>query len=423
MLFPDRLPKSCRLMEGTKMSDQFRGSGPGPDVCVVGGAGHVGLPFALAFAARGLTVAIYDINQAALDVLAQGRVPFMEKGASELLQRVLPAGRLQLSASPEIVADAKTIVITIGTPVDEFLNPEFKPIRQSFEDLLPYLRDDQLLVLRSTFYPGTTAWLARWLKSRGKSPAISFCPERVVQGKAIEEIESLPQIISGITPEAEQAAADFFGLIGVEIVRLSPMEAEFAKLFSNAYRYISFAIANQFYMITSSAGVDYQRVLQAVKHHYPRLDGLAGAGFAAGPCLFKDTMQLNAFAKNEFHLGQAAMNVNEGLVNYLVERLGEKYELERMTVGLLGMAFKPDNDDIRASLSYKMKKALLLKAGQVLTHDPYVTLDPELIALEEIVERSDVLVLCVPHSQYRDLETRGTPVVDIWGVLGRGTLV
>jgi UDP-N-acetyl-D-mannosaminuronic acid dehydrogenase len=393
------------------------------DVCVVGGAGHVGLAFALVFAEKGLNVAIYDISQSSLDTIRRGRVPFMESGAEDLLTRVLARGNLTLTSLPDVAARSRTVVITIGTPVDEFLNPEFKGIRRAFEDLLPHLQDEQLIVLRSTFYPGTTDWLARWLKSMGKTPLISFCPERVVQGRAIEEILDLPQIVSGTSPEAEKAAAAFFRTIGVEIVMLSPMEAEFAKLFCNAYRYITFAIANQFYMITTSAGVDYSRVLEGVKYRYPRLDGLMTAGFAAGPCLFKDTMQLNAFAKNEFFLGQAAMNVNEGLIPYICERLGTKYDLENMTVGLLGMAFKPNNDDIRASLSYKMKKVLQLRAGQVLTTDPFVTLDPELQPLEEVIRRSDILVLCVPHRQYEKLDTAGKPVIDVWGYLGNGTLI
>jgi UDP-N-acetyl-D-mannosaminuronic acid dehydrogenase len=393
------------------------------DLCVVGGAGHVGLPFALVFADKGLNVAIYDISQMALDSIGKGFVPFMENGAEDILKRTLANGNLTLSNSPDVIALSKTVVITIGTPVDEFLNPEFKGLRSSFENLLPYINNEQLIILRSTVYPGTTDWLARWLESINKTPLISFCPERVVQGKAIEEIMNLPQIVSGTTTQAEQAASEFFKMINVEIVSLSPMEAEFSKLFSNAYRYITFAIANQFYMITTSAGVDYERVLNGVKFNYPRLDGLVGAGFAAGPCLFKDTMQLNAFAKNEFFLGQAAMNVNEGLILYIAERLALKYELKNTTIGLLGMAFKSNNDDIRASLSYKMKKVIQFKSKNVLTTDPYVTVDQELKPLDEVIANSDVLILCVPHKQYKNLDTQGKPVIDIWGFLGNGTLI
>jgi UDP-N-acetyl-D-mannosaminuronic acid dehydrogenase len=393
------------------------------DLCVIGGAGHIGLPFALVFAHNNLTVAVYDINQSALEMIQQGTVPFMEEGADILLAEALAEKKITLSSNPSIVAESKNIVITVGTPVDEFMNPEFRGIQNTFLQLLPHLCNDQLLILRSTVYPGTTNWLEGFLKSMDRTPLISFCPERVVQGKAVEEIIKLPQIVSGTTIEAEEAAARFFNIIGVEIVRLSPMEAEFAKLFSNAYRYIHFAIANQFYMICNSSGVDYERVMKASKQHYPRLEGLAGAGFAAGPCLFKDTMQLNSFAKNEFFLGQAAVNVNEGLVLYIIDRIETKLDIKNTTVGLLGMAFKSNNDDIRSSLSYKMKKMLQFKARNVLTTDPYVTTDPEIKTLQDVIDQSDILILCVPHKQYNQLDTKGKKVIDIWGYLGSGTLI
>ena len=393
------------------------------DLCVIGGAGHIGLPFALVFAHKGLNVAVYDINQSALDVIGQGKVPFMEEGADVLLADALSVKNLTLSSDPRIIAASRNIVITIGTPVDEFLDPEFKGIQNAFLKILPYINNEQLLILRSTVYPGTTEWLAGFLKAKDRTPLISFCPERVVQGKAIAEILDLPQIVSGTTPGAEEAATKFFNFIGVEIVRLSPLEAEFAKLFSNAYRYILFAIANQFFMICNSSGVDYERVMKSVKHKYPRLEGLTSAGFAAGPCLYKDTMLLNSYAKNEFFLGQAAMNVNEGLVLYIVDCIEEKMDIKHTTVGLLGMAFKSNNDDIRSSLSYKMKKLLRFKARNVLTTDPYVPNDPDLLPLEAVIDQSDILVLCVPHGQYINLDTKGKNVIDIWGFLGSGTLI
>jgi len=405
------------LRMGRRM-DSFR-----HDLCVVGGAGHIGLPLALVFASKGLDVAIYDVNEVALESIGRGAVPFMEDGAEQLLSRALSHGNLTLSSHADVVSHSSTVVVTVGTAVDEFMNPVFRDISSCFENLLPYLCDGQLIILRSTVYPGTTDWLYRWIRSKGREVLVSFCPERVVQGRAIAEVRSLPQIVSGMTPEAEEAADQFFRLIDVETVKLNPLEAEFAKLFSNAYRYISFAVANQFYMITTSAGVDYERVMKGVKYHYPRLAGLSSAGFAAGPCLFKDTMQLNAFAKNQFFLGQAAMNVNEGLVLFIVERLGLKYELQTMAIGLLGMAFKADNDDMRASLSYKLKKVLRFRARAVLTTDPYVNGDPDLQPLEEVLRNSDLLILCAPHRQYHKLDTGTTPLVDVWGFLGKGTLV
>jgi UDP-N-acetyl-D-mannosaminuronic acid dehydrogenase len=385
------------------------------DICIVGGAGHVGLPLALVLASKGHRVRIHDVNKDAIARIREGVMPFAEADAEPLLKRVLSENRLSFSSSADCIAGVPTLIVTIGTPIDEFLNPETRIIKRWADESIPFLAAGQLLILRSTVYPGLTHWLDQYLAKAGKDVLVAYCPERIVQGFAVRELQTLPQIISGTTPEAEEAAAKVFSSIAPEVVRLAPMEAEFAKLFANSYRYIQFAIANQFYRIAHSAGIDYNRVLDGLQANYPRAKGIPRAGFTAGPCLVKDTMQLAAFSQNQFSLGYAAMLVNEGLVLDLVEDLKRRHSLSEMVVGLLGMAFKADCDDTRASLSYKLKKLLKLGTAEVLTTDPYVTTDPELLPVETVVSRSDLLILCTPHAVYRDLDTQGKPAIDIWG--------
>ncbi len=390
------------------------------DVCVVGGAGHVGLPLALVFANHGKRSLIYDLNTAVMERVQGGEVPFMEDGGEEHLQSALESGNLFFTNDAAMVGRASVLIITIGTPVDEFLNPVYEAMSKCIDAFVPYLSDEQLIVLRSTVPPGVTDWLHRYLKEKGVSAKLAFCPERVVQGKAIAEIQSLPQIVSGATPEAEDAAAEIFADLGAKIVRMKPMEAEFAKLFCNAYRYINFAITNQFYMMVESAGMDYDRVLSGMKQDYDRMAGLPSAGLAAGPCLFKDTLQLCSFYENQFSLGFDAMMVNEGLPLFMVRNIEKEHNLLESTVGLLGMAFKPNSDDTRSSLSYKLKKILHPRAKRVICTDPHVTTDNSLLPLEETVEQSDILILCVPHAAYRGLELQGKPVVDIWNFFPKG---
>src|SRR5262249_23268728 len=162
-----------------------------------------------------------------------------------------------------------------------------------------------------------------------------------------------------------------FGLVAPSIVELSTDEAELGKLFCNAWRYITFAVANQFYSLCADHGVDYSRVLAGISKDYPRMRGLPGAGLAAGPCLFKDAMQLAAYYQNNFSLGQAAMLVNEGFPRVLVRQM-HALELSSKTVGILGMTFKADNDDTRESLAFKLKKLLELECKEVICTDPYV---------------------------------------------------
>lgn len=393
------------------------------DITIVGGAGHVGIPLVLAFAEAGLTVNINDLNKDTLATLREGKLPFIEYGAEPLLKRALANKKLVFSSSPNAISKRGPVIITIGTPVDEFLNPVHGDVQCCIDDLLPHVSDDQLLVLRSTVYPGTTDWLADYLKRLGRKNRIAFCPERVVQGYGIKELGSMPQIVSGTTPEAEEEAAALFSKITPELVTCKPLEAEFAKLFSNAYRYIEFAATNQFYMLAKQAGADYQAIMKAMKTNYPRLKSLPGPGFSAGPCLFKDTMQLAAYARNQFGLGHAAMQVNEGLVLQLVDDMRRSFDLANMTVGLLGMAFKADIDDTRASLSYKVKRALKVCAREVLTTDPFVATDPALLPLEQVVDRSDIMILCTPHSAYAQANFKNKPVVDVWGFLKHGNVV
>ncbi len=394
-----------------------------PDIAIVGGAGHVGLPLALVFASKGRRVLAYDINKEALRKIGRGHMPFMERGAAPLLKKALAKKTLLLSSNPKDLKGVPSLIVTTGTPVDEFLNPQVADMLAVFESLSPVLSEGQLIVLRSTVYPGTTEWLARTLARGGKRPALAYCPERIVEGHAIDELQKLPQIVSGVTPDAEAKAAALFSIIAPEVVRTKPAEAEFAKLFSNAYRYIQFAISNQLYMVANSAGLDYYRILHAMKHHYDRMADLPKAGFAAGPCLFKDTMQLSAFYRHQFSLGQTAMLVNEGLPLYLISQISRRHDLSGMTVGILGMAFKADSDDPRSSLSYKLKKELRFRARAVLTTDPHVQDDPDLKPLDEVIRQSDLLFLSAPHAEYRGLDLKGKPVVDIWNFFGKGALV
>jgi UDP-N-acetyl-D-mannosaminuronic acid dehydrogenase len=267
-----------------------------------------------------------------------------------------------------------------------------------------------------------TALAEKRMTQLGKALDVAFCPERIAEGRALDELSSLPQIVSGRNPRAVERAASLFRTLTPEIVELLPEEAELAKLFTNTWRYIKFATANQLFMIANDFGLDFERIRHAVTYRYPRAADMPGPGFAAGPCLFKDTMQIAAFNENRFTLGHASVMVNEGLPLYVVRRLEQRYDLSTLTVGILGMAFKGGSDDTRSSLSYKLKRLLSIKANSVLCTDPYVTGDPELIPLDEVLARSGLLVVATPHPEYLGL-TVDVPAVDLFNVLGRGVMV
>jgi UDP-N-acetyl-D-mannosaminuronic acid dehydrogenase len=388
-------------------------------IAILGGCGHVGLPLAVTFASRGCDVTIIDINSTAVAETNAGRVGFMERGAEELLRRHI-GKNLRATTDASAAANCDAVVCVVGTPIDEHLNPQVGKLLLVADSLKPYLRSGQLFVLRSTVYPGATMRLATWFEEHVPGVDVAFCPERVAQGYAVHEIESLPQIVSGATTRAAERAGALFGLVAPKIIYTSPIEAELGKLFCNAWRYITFAAANQFYALCAANGIDYAKVHAAITEDYPRMRSLPTAGFAAGPCLFKDTMQLAAFYNNDFSVGQSAMLVNEGFPRVLMGQL-RKLGLGDKTVGLLGLAFKGENDDTRESLAFKMKKLLELEARRVFCTDEYVKghgIEP----LERVLVESDVLVVCAPHQRYKTL-TPKQPTLDPWNFLGRGGLL
>ena len=392
------------------------------DVVVVGGCGHVGLPLAIILASKKLKVIAFDTNTQAVATVNSGKMPFDEPGALEVLTEALRAKLFSASSDKTLVSTAEHVIVVIGTPVDEHLNPDPEVVPNVVAQLLDVLTDGQHLVLRSTVYPGVTKLVEKVIVLSGKKIDVSFCPERIAEGKAVEELVALPQIVSARTGRAVDRAKDLFSNLTSNIIVVSPEEAELAKLFTNTWRYIKFAAANQLYTIANDFGVDFERVRHAIITDYPRAADMPGAGFAAGPCLFKDTMQLAAFNNNNFTLGHSSMMINEGLPLYLVSRIEKKHDLEKMTVGVLGMAFKAESDDIRSSLSYKLKRILKFKAQRVVCADALVSNDDSLITEAELIDCSDLIVIGAPHKRYASMMI-AKPIIDIWNIRNQGVLI
>lgn len=391
-------------------------------VVIVGGGGHVGLPLALVLADSGFRAVSLDISKDVVDLINQGKMPFAEEGAQALLTRTLGNNSFYASTDHKEIASAEIVIVVIGTPVDEHLNPDPNSVVHAMSSCIPHMNSSQLVILRSTVFPGVTERVKNLLAKSDLKPDVTFCPERILEGHALRELHELPQIIGASDEKAASRASAIFETLGVSTIRVTPEEAELAKLFTNVWRYIKFAAANQFWLMSNEAGLDFSKIRDAVTFDYPRASDLPNAGFSAGPCLFKDTMQLAAFSNNTFGLGHSAMMVNEGLPLYVVKKIEEKYNLKDLTVGILGAAFKGESDDIRSSLSYKLKKILEFKSKSVIMSDPYVTVDMNLLPLDQTLNVSDILIIGAPHKIYKDLITT-KPIIDIWNLLGNGNLI
>lgn len=391
-------------------------------VVIVGGGGHVGLPLALVLANNGFQSVALDVSKDVVKIINSGSMPFAEEGAQQLLTRTLKDKSFYASADHKEISTAEIVIVVIGTPVDEHLNPDPNSVVHAVTACIPYMNSNQLIILRSTVFPGVTERVKNLLAENNLHPDITFCPERILEGQAIKELHELPQIIGANHEKAAVRASAVFETLGVKTIRVTPEEAELAKLFTNVWRYIKFAAANQFWLMSNEAGLDYSKIREAIIFDYPRASDLPNAGFSAGPCLLKDTMQLAAFSNNNFGLGNSAMMMNEGLPLYVVKKIEEKYNLKELKVGILGAAFKGESDDIRSSLSYKLKKILEFKSKGVLMADPYVIVDGSLASFERTIAESDILIIGAPHKVYKDLVT-AKPVIDIWNLLGNGNQI
>ena len=385
------------------------------DIVIIGGLGRVGLPLGLAFAQKGLSVCLYDLDRKNASLVKRGIMPFIEHGAKGVLRKVLQNGTLHISLDKTVISHGKYIIVTIATPIDEYLNPKTRLYLESIKKISQHFSTDQTIIIRSTVFPRMCEQVRRILGPSSKWK-IAYCPERTVQGYTMNELAILPQIVAGLTPEATKNAVYLFSKLSPKIIIASVREAELIKLFANAWRYILFAVTNQFYIISQSVGVDYEPLRKKMIDSYGRAANVPTAGFTAGPCLLKDTMQLFAFNNNQFFLGHAAMMVNEGLPNFLVEKLKTTHDLTRTKVGILGMSFKADSDDIRDSLSYKLLKILTFQGAQVYCSDELVKND-NFLTKRALVKKCQVVIVAVPHAAYRGLQIpEHIDVIDLWGI-------
>ena len=385
------------------------------DVCIVGGLGHIGLPLGIVFASKGLKVCLQDINAESAKIVSNGSLPFVEYGAEPLLKESLENGNLSISLDPNAISEAKNIIIAIGTPVDEYMNSKTRQFLEFISTLKQQLNPDQLIVIRSSIAPNACEQIRRTL-GEDVNWKLSYCPERIVQGYAIKELKILPQIVAGFNDEAVNEASELFQQISSSIIVTSIKEAELAKLFANSWRYIQFAIANQFFMICEDQGVDYDNVRHAMVEGYERAAQLPSAGFAAGPCLLKDTMQISSFYQGGFHLGHSAMMINEGLPNFIVNQMKAKYALNNRKVGILGMAFKANVDDIRDSLSFRLLKILKFSGANVMCSDEFAS-NPDFVSKEEIIANCETVLIAAPHSAYKDIKyPSNVDLIDIWKI-------
>jgi UDP-N-acetyl-D-mannosaminuronic acid dehydrogenase len=400
------------------------------------GIGRVGLPLALVFANEGFTVYGVGRSKEKISNLKNGDMPFIEKNADNLLKKLVNKKFIP-TTEYECLSKCNYIILTLGTPIDENMNPVFDQIINALKNASPFFRKGQTLILRSTVSPKTTEYVKSFLNDLpgitvGENFYLAFCPERISEGYSIEETKTIPQIVGGIDKASGKKAKELFSAVGVEVLTTDAVSAELAKLFTNMYRYINFAIANEFMLIADNYYRDIYEITNLVNHNYRR-GGLKLPGLTAGPCLFKDGFFLVSDLPYT-DLISTSWKINESIPLTLVKKIRERIKLEGRKVAILGLAFKSESDDMRESLSFKVRKALLRERADVVLHDPfakdYVNQEIEK-DVYKAVERADLIFIAVNHKQYKSLDikkikklvNKNCIVCDVWNVLGTDKIV
>ena len=385
------------------------------NISIIGGAGHVGFALGLIFSSKGFKVSLIDKNKSNIKKINSGKIPFLEENSQKLLKTMIKKKRIYATNQLRKVIESKFIIVCIGTPINNKLNPNLRGFINFFYQLKKFLKKDQIIIIRSSIYPGICNKIYRIIKSKCKN--LSYCPERIVQGKAISELPKLPQLVSGKNKKAILESSKLFRKVCKKIIYTKVIEAELVKLFSNAYRYINFSISNQFYMICQNQNLDFFKIRDIMKDGYLRNSSIPMSGFTAGPCLLKDTMQLSSFYNHKFLLGHSAMTINEGIPKFIINKLEKKFNLKKKTVGVLGLAFKSETDDIRDSLSIKLLQLLKSKKVKTLQSDEYFK-TKENIDKIDLIKKSDIIIVSTPHKAYKKLKIgKNKILVDIWGLI------
>ena len=382
-------------------------------ISIIGGAGHIGLPLGLAFTNKGFYVHLIDKNIKNMQLIKGNKMPFLEFGSKKILSDSLKKKKFFFEYNLTNLKKSKFIFICIGTPIDSKLKPNLKGFIRLIDQLKKYVQKNQIIIVRSSVFPGTILNIKKKLTNVNKN--IFYCPERIVQSKSLIELPKLPQIIACESNNNFKTVKELFKKITSKIIKTSVLEAELIKLYSNANRYINFAIANQLYTICQSHNLSFDRIRKIMRDGYARNLNLAKAGFTSGPCLLKDTMQLKSFCNNDFQLGSAAMQINENIPNLIIHKIKNIKGYKKKKIGVLGLTFKGETDDVRDSLSIKLLNKLKKLKFKTYQSDEYY-FNKNNISKEQLISNCDIIIIGALHNIYKKINyPKNKEIINIWG--------
>lgn len=380
-------------------------------LCVLG-LGYIGLPTASTFATHGLRVIGVDVDRRVVDVLRNGEVHIHEPGLRTLVQAALHSGNLEFSDHPQ-AADA--FIIAVPTPIREDKRADLQYVEAASESIVKHLRDGNLVVLESTSPPRTTLdVVAPILETSGLRAGehfyLAYSAERVLPGQILRELIENARVIGGVDPSSAQACHDLYRtFVRGEIALTDATTAEMVKLMENTYRDANIAIANEFARQADRFGVDIWEAIRLANLH-PRVNVLQPGPGVGGHCISVDPWFLVEAAPEHAQLIRQARQINDSQPAYVLGLIDEALGgVSGKRIAALGLAYKPDVDDLRESPAIEIVRLLAESGAQVRAYEPFVPganvpgVDTA-ASLETVLEGAEALVLLVDHEVFRTLD-------------------
>lgn len=405
------------------------------NICVFG-LGYIGLPTAAMFAHHGANVIGVDVNQHAVDTINQGKIHIVEPGLEAIVKKAVDNGNLKASLTP-VHSDAYLIAVPTPFKGNDY-EPDLSYIQAVSKALAPLLEKGDVVILESTSPVGATEKVVEWLAEERSDLTfpkyhepdveadifVAYCPERVLPGKVVEELISNDRIIGGMTKESTKKAQEVYRIfVEGDLLATNSRTAEMAKLTENASRDVSIAFANELSIISDKLDINVWELIELANHH-PRVNILQPGAGVGGHCIAVDPWFIVNQNPNEAKIIRAAREINDNKPNWVIEKINAEVHklkeqgVQKPTVALLGLAFKPNIDDLRESPAVHIAREMLdVDSAEVLLVEPNIDKLPKtlesgkLVSLSEAIDIADVVAILVAHDEFGKLEFSNKNVI------------
>lgn len=381
------------------------------DICVIG-LGYIGLPTAALLANNGYNVHGVDVIKATVDTINQGKIHIVEPGLEDFVKKAVDNGKLKADIRP---TKSDVFIIAVPTPFREGFVPNLDYVISACKSIAPFVKSGDIVVLESTSPVGTTEKIGEILKGSGVNVSeifIAHCPERVLPGKILHELVQNDRIVGGLTLEATRKTADFYKtFVKGEILQTDARTAEMAKLTENSFRDVNIAFANELSILCDKFCINVWELISLANRH-PRVNILSPGCGVGGHCIAVDPWFIVHAGGNDAKLIKTAREVNNYKMQWVVEKIKNaalKFELEsgkKPKIACLGLAFKPDIDDLRESPAVLVARNLMQAEFDILAVEPNIKShkDFEIINYKKAIDIADIIVFLVAHKEFKGLK-------------------